>query len=124
MGRVRIPHLLLGAAAAVLLVASVVGFVGRDSDRQSETSPAAAGSVTIIDFAFDPSELTANVGETITWTNEDSTAHTVTSDGDGPLDSGDVNGGATYEATFDEPGSYPYVCTIHPTMQGTVEVTA
>lgn len=127
MTAVRVPQVLVAVAAAALLVVSIGGFVGRDTGDDAGGSRAggsqAAGAVSIVDFAFDPPELTTTVGDAVTWTNEDGATHTVTSDGDGPLDSGDLDQGATYDATFEQPGTYAYICTIHPTMQGTVEVT-
>lgn len=124
MHDLRAPRLALVAAAAALLVASLVGLLRDGTDRADVAGSSEPGTVTIIDFTFEPPELTAGVGDTVTWTNEDSVAHTVTSEGDGPLASGDLESGATYEATFDEPGTYDYLCTIHPTMRGTVEVTS
>ncbi|MEJ7561469.1 MAG: cupredoxin domain-containing protein [Ilumatobacteraceae bacterium] len=81
----------------------------------------AADEVTIADFAFDPAELEVAAGATVTWTNNDSATHTVESD-DETLMSDDLPSGATYEMTFDEPGTYEYVCGIHPNMAGTVIV--
>jgi plastocyanin len=88
-----------------------------------ETEPPAGTSaeVSIAGFAFDPASLSVTVGTQITWTNEDSTPHTVTFS-DGP-DSGSLDQGETFQHTFDTAGTYDYICTIHPTMQGSVEVT-
>lgn len=71
--------------------------------------------------------VTINVGDTIIWTNADTAAHTITSgspaDGpDGKFDSSLVMGGATFEVTFDESGSYDYFCMVHPWMKGNVQV--
>ena len=64
------------------------------------------------------------VGDEITWTNVDGTSHTVTSNDDsGVLDSGNVSGGGTFSATFDEAGEFTYFCEIHPQMEGTVTVS-
>ncbi|MDQ3938643.1 MAG: plastocyanin/azurin family copper-binding protein, partial [Chloroflexota bacterium] len=89
----------------------------------ADTPPPAGGAadVSIADFAFDPASLSVSVGTQITWTNEDSAAHTVTFS-DGP-DSGNLEQGETFQHAFDTAGTYDYVCTIHPTMQATVEVT-
>jgi len=88
----------------------------------ADTEPqGAADEVTIADFAFDPAELEVAAGATVTWTNNDSATHTVESD-DETLMSDDLPNGATYEMTFDEPGTYEYVCGIHPNMAGTVIV--
>lgn len=87
----------------------------------TEPPQGAADEVTIADFAFDPAEIEVAAGATITWTNEDSATHTVESD-DETLMSDDLDNGATYEMTFDEPGTYQYACGIHPNMEGTVIV--
>jgi plastocyanin len=85
--------------------------------------PVAGNAVTIQNFAFSPATLTVRVGTTVTWTNRDADAHTVTSQRSGPLRSAALDTGRSYSFTFTTPGSYPYLCTIHPFMTGTVEVT-
>jgi len=92
-----------------------------DTEPAGTEPQGAADEVTIADFAFDPAELEVTAGATVTWTNDDSATHTVESD-DGTLMSDDLPNGATYEMTFDEPGTYEYVCGIHPNMSGTVVV--
>jgi plastocyanin len=85
--------------------------------------PSASGTqVTITGFAFAPATVTVKVGSTVTWTNDDSASHTVTAD-DGSFDSGGFAKGATFSHTFTKPGTYPYHCTFHGSMQGTVTVT-
>ena len=72
------------------------------------------------DIQFVPKDVTVKAGTTITWTNSDQVPHTVTKEG-GPgadFDSGNVDPGATFEQTFDEPGKVDYVCTIHPGQAG------
>jgi len=74
-----------------------------------------------------PSQVTINAGETVTWSNDDTAAHTVTSgtpsDGpDGTFDSSLFMAGKTFEHTFDEAGIYDYFCMVHPWMIGTVQV--
>jgi len=97
-------------------------------DSSSDTTAADDGGgeasgteVTIADFAFDPGDLTVSVGDTVTWTNDDDTEHTVTSDDDA-FDSGDISGGDTFEQTFDEAGEFAYHCSIHSQMSGTITV--
>jgi plastocyanin len=80
--------------------------------------------VTIKNFAFGPASVTVKVGSTVTWTNGDHDAHTVTSqDSGGPLQSATINNGETYQHTFTKAGRYAYRCSIHPFMTGTVVVT-
>jgi amicyanin len=82
-------------------------------------------SVKISGFAFGPARITVKVGATVTWTNGDQDPHTVTSQGgDGPLKSGTLGNGDTFQYTFTKAGTYDYLCTIHPFMTGTVVVTA
>src|SRR3990167_1801104 len=76
---------------------------------------------------FSPATLTINVGDTVEWTNIDTAAHTVTSGSpaDGPsgvFDSSLIMGGASFENTFDEAGSYDYFCMVHPWMVGNIQV--
>jgi plastocyanin len=85
-------------------------------------SPAGGGSeVDIIDFAFQPADLTVAVGETVTWTNTGSATHTVMWQ-DGEPESDQLEGGVTYERTFHAAGSFPYACGIHSQMTGTITV--
>jgi plastocyanin len=86
--------------------------------------PVAGNAVTIMNFAFAPAALTVKAGTTVTWTNKDSDAHTVTSQGSGgPLGSAALATGQSYSYTFAKPGTYSYLCTIHPFMTATVTVT-
>ena len=76
-----------------------------------------------------PAEISVGVGETVTWNNVDTAAHTVTSgsavDGpDGVFDSSLFMAGTTFEHTFDAEGEYPYFCMVHPWMAGVVIVGA
>jgi len=76
---------------------------------------------------FIPSSLTINVGDTVSWSNDDTAAHTVTSGQpaagpDGNFDSSLLMVGKTFETTFDNSGSYDYFCMVHPWMVGNVQV--
>ena len=85
-------------------------------------SPVGAGCrVEIADFAFEPAVIEVAVGTTVTWSNRDSSPHTVTGD-DGGFDSGRLDPEQNFEHTFDRAGSYAYHCDFHPMMQGTVVV--
>ncbi|MER6919311.1 cupredoxin domain-containing protein [Streptomyces spiralis] len=90
----------------------------------SAPAPASGTAVVINNFTFSPAMLTVKAGTKVTWTNQDSEAHTVTSDGSGgPLNSKAMNTGDTFSYTFAKPGTYKYLCTIHPFMTATVTVT-
>jgi amicyanin len=86
-------------------------------------SPAPQGgtAVSISDFKFNPASLTVPVGTTVTWTNQDEEPHTVAAK-DGSFHSPGMDTHATYSYTFTTPGSYDYICSIHPFMTGTVVV--
>lgn len=88
-------------------------------------APAAGDTVvTIKGFAFSPAALVVKAGATVTWTNQDTDAHTVTSQGSGgPLTSAALSTGQSYSYRFTTPGTYAYLCTIHPFMTATVTVT-
>jgi plastocyanin len=77
-------------------------------------------SVAIEDFYFEPADAAIQPGDTIMWTNEGSSPHTVTSD-DGQFDSGVLNPGDTFSVTFTGgDGTLTYHCKIHPSMTGSV----
>lgn len=95
------------------------------SSSSTNQNSVATSSVAIQNFAFSPANITVKKGTTVTWTNKDSVAHTVTeTDGKTGPTSGDVNPGANYTFTFNTPGTYHYHCSIHPEMVGTVIVTS
>jgi plastocyanin len=73
-------------------------------------------------IAFEPAELTVAVGDTVTWTNNDSVPHDVTADSFSSGEPGGMSGGVTFEHTFGEAGTFDYVCTVHPGMEGSVVV--
>ena len=137
------------ALLAVALAAGTALVVARLSDTSGSDTPASGPATTnslssvgpsstvgpsspdgavlsIVTFAFDPDPLTVEAGGTVTVTNEDEARHTVTSgsreEPDGRFDLA-LDGSATGTFTVAEPGSYPFVCTIHAGMKGTVEVT-
>jgi plastocyanin len=98
--------------------------MGHDAAASTATTAAAAANAVVIDdFRFGPAVLTVAVGTKVTWTNDDSDPHTVTSAAEPkvikspPLDTGD-----SFAFTFDKPGTYRYFCSIHPHMQGTIVV--
>lgn len=75
----------------------------------------------IENFAFMPKTITIEKGTKLTWTNYDSSTHTVTADDDS-WDSGNIQEGETWSKTFNELGTFEYYCTIHPEMTGKVIV--
>ena len=77
--------------------------------------------ISMLNSQFEPQNIRVAAGETITWTNDDSVTHTATAD-NGEFDSGHLEPGNAFSHVFEEPGTYDYRCTIHPTMVGTITV--
>jgi plastocyanin len=120
------------AIAAVVTVA-IAGFA---LQRGFATDTASAGSgpdpaidtagatpVEIRDFAFDPGTVTVAAGTPIVWTNADQVPHSVRSES-GAFTEQTMEDGATAVVRLTEPGTYAYICGIHPAMTGTIEVTS
>lgn len=102
-----------------------------DSPVAGTAEPATAQSamvsdevtITIVDFAFDAETVTVAPGTTVTWVNEGPTIHNTVSKDD--LWSSEImEAGDTFSFTFENPGTYPYLCTLHPIMLGTIVVDA
>jgi len=83
---------------------------------------AVSQSVVIQNFAFQPQDVTINVGESVTWINRDPVGHTATSDAQGVFDTGVIAPGGNKTVSFAVAGTYAYHCSIHPTLKGTVTV--
>ena len=129
----------LALAAALLLVAAPLAACGDDDEpaadaptegtsAPAEDEPAGEAATTTVaigDFVFDPTPVEVAVGDSVVWENTHSQAHTATGNGDLDWNTGNVAPGDTSEpVTFDEPGTYTYICALHPFMEGTVEVSA
>jgi plastocyanin len=111
---------------------------GRGAEPDGGTTPEkpAGSGVEMRLIAFKPEKLEVPGGTTVTWKQADAGFHTVTSGTvaqgssgvtempDGRFDSGQLATDATFTFSFDDPGSYPYFCAVHPaTMRGEVTVT-
>jgi plastocyanin len=103
--------------AAAFLVAALAA----TTLLSSGTARAEEAMVKISDFQFAPARLTVKAGTTVTWRNNDDIPHTVTSTTRAfkskALDTDDA-----FAFAFTEPGSYAYVCSLHPYMTGTIVV--
>jgi plastocyanin len=115
----------LGLSLSLVFVVSC----GDDSTPSSPTMPTpngvsvsiVSGSSSLTTSAYNPNPITVQRGGSVTWINNDNTAHTSTSD-TGAWSSGTIAPGASFSATFQTSGSFAYRCTIHPNMIGTVTV--
>lgn len=90
------------------------------TDQPTEEPAGDAAAVDVFDFGYNPQTLEVSVGAQVTWTNTGAAPHTVTFDDE---DSGVIDSGATYQRTFEDAGTFDYLCTIHPAMTGTIEVS-
>ena len=96
--------------------------VSASATTADSPTPQGGTAVTISDFKFNPAQLTVPAGASVTWTNQDEEPHTVAAK-DGSFHSPGLDTHGSYSFTFTAPGSYDYVCSIHPFMTGTVVVT-
>ena len=116
---------------ALLVGTAACGNAGSGSSSDAAAPSASAGeqggAVTIKTFTFDPDPVRVKAGTTVTWTNQDQILHTVTSgargEADGTFDEKLDGPGSVAEHTFNTPGTYAYHCSIHPGMDGVVEIS-
>jgi plastocyanin len=109
-----------GDAPATVTEATVATPDTAMSDTASPEAAEMEAAVEIADFAFGPAEVTIAAGGTVTWTNTDNQPHTATSSGN--FDTGSIAAGSAVTVTFDEPGTFTYICSFHPFMTATVTV--
>jgi len=109
----------LGAAVMIAVVLLVAG-----SFNVAANAPqAATAEVKIDNFTFGPAALTVAVGTTVTWTNRDDIPHTVVSTDDPKTFKSKVlDTDEKFSYTFTKAGTFPYFCSIHPKMTGSVVV--
>ncbi|HEX2272325.1 MAG TPA: cupredoxin family copper-binding protein [Acidimicrobiales bacterium] len=109
--------------ALVVMIAAVLAACGTsDDDLRRTAAPAtgtAAATVVIDDMAFSPETVEIPAGDTVAWVWRDSATHDVAF-ADGAASPKQKSG--SWQRTFSQPGTYDYVCTLHPNMRGTVVV--
>ncbi|HVV77716.1 MAG TPA: cupredoxin family copper-binding protein [Mycobacteriales bacterium] len=112
--------------AAGLIVSVALTGCGSSSSGGSTPPPASTSNghtVTIQGFAFHPSTLTVKAGTKVTFVQQDTITHNVTGSGNAAfMHSPSLTKGQTYTVTFSKPGTYNYICTIHPYMKAKVIV--
>src|SRR5689334_8926351 len=120
----------LRTSAALFVAVLMAGCGSSSSNNSSMTnpSPSPTGTVTIVSgarslttTAYSPNPISVSVGTTITWVNNDSTAHTATSN-TGAFDTGTIAAGGQVSRQFNSAGAFPYHCTFHPGMVATINV--
>jgi plastocyanin len=133
---------LYSVAACLALGGALVAGCGSSSSSSSNSSsnstpaaapatstpaaaPAAGATVAVSmkNIQFAPKSVTAKVGQTVKWTNDDSVDHNVTATSGETFKSSTFGQGATYSHKLTKAGTISYVCTIHPGMAGTIIVT-
>jgi amicyanin len=109
---------------SIALAFSVLGivFLSGCTTQPSVQNNLQPNNVYISNFAFNPGELKVKAGDTVTWTNQDSTPHRIISDTGNELNSQILSQGGTYSHTFNQAGTFTYHCSIHTYMKGTVTV--
>ncbi len=105
---------LMNAIATAMILAASPAAIGAAQAQQ-------ASAVVIKNFDFAPMSLTVKAGTSVTWKNLDGEPHTVTSV-DGLFRSGAIDQNESFTFKFDKPGTYKYVCSIHPRMMAAVIV--
>jgi|SRR5829696_8288103 len=126
----------LALLLACLALSVVVAGCGGDDDESSNDGaqkteePAekdsggagGGGSVSMEGIKFNPASVTVKAGDTVTWTNNDTVGHDVTGDDFNSGGPGGLQNGDTFKHKFAKAGTFDYVCTVHPGMEGTVKV--
>ncbi|MHC1760108.1 MAG: cupredoxin family copper-binding protein [Negativicutes bacterium] len=106
---------------SVLLLGMIIAVIVGCGYAKAAPEAAAAEKNTVLiqDYMFQPAEITIRKGETVTWINQDSVRHTATGK---YFDSGLLSKGQSFAQTFNEAGTFDYICTPHPNMKGRVLV--
>ncbi|MGY2008735.1 cupredoxin domain-containing protein [Nocardia gipuzkoensis] len=92
------------------------------AQQTGERKPAAA-TVAVDDMKFSPAEVTIKVGDTVTWKFDDKVPHSVQGIGDKAMGiNSPIFDRGEWSYTFTTPGSYRYLCSLHPEMRGSVTV--
>jgi plastocyanin len=123
-----LPVVVLAVTALVSAACSSSGSATSTTTTSVSSSGGSSGSgsdaITIQNFAFSPARLTVAAGATVTVTNKDQVAHTLTAT-KGGFDTGEIAAGQSKSFTApNNPGTYPYICSIHQYMSGTLVVSS
>ena len=109
------------AVAAMLMLAAVTTTGTGAARAQTSAMAADANIIVMKDFDFTPMIMTVKAGTTVTWKNLDGEPHTVVSP-DGVFRSHALDQGDTFTFKFDKPGTYKYLCSIHPKLTAAIIV--
>ncbi len=105
------------------LLSSCLLLTACGSDDESAPAAVEGNRVGMKDLQFEPKDITVKAGEKITWVNEESVPHNVVNTQEGQQPKSELfNEGGTYAFTPTKAGKISYVCTIHPGMEGSLDV--
>lgn len=99
----------------LILACLLLGLLGMAEQRNRPAQ------VSIQNLSYSPATVTIEAGQSVTWTNDSDSDHTVDAQ-DGSFSSGKIRSGGSYTQVFRQPGTYAYGCKYHPRMKGRVVV--
>ena len=114
-------------ASATTILACAAALAGCGSSESDDSGSSSGGdgggtTITMASNAFDPETVTAKVGDTVSFKNDDGYDHNVRStSGDSKIDIDDFDSGSK-TATLDKAGTVDFECTLHDGMEGSIEV--
>jgi plastocyanin len=108
-----------GLAVPLMIVVALMSTGSGAVEANAQQAPAKNVEIKIDNFSFAPGTFTVAVGTTVTWINHDDIPHTVVST-DGVFKSKVMDTDEKFSYTFTKAGSYPYFCSVHPKMTGTI----
>jgi len=111
--------IVLAIIAVLIIIVGIVYYYGEYNYGASTPGLLGPNQVLIKGFAFNPAVLNVKVGDTVTWTNNDSVAHTISGN---DFKSNNLASGQSYSFTFTSAGTFDYICSIHPYMKGAIVV--
>lgn len=115
----------IGVILLLVVGGGLFFFMNKNTSQQpvqTGTQQSASKNVVIIQgMVFSPPLLTVKVGESVTWTNQDSVGHSATAN-DNSFDTGILSNGQSNTVTFSKAGTFTYHCKVHPSMTGTIIV--
>ena len=126
--QIRNPNRIFAGQPLTFSTISGAGPYQTPPDRQPDQPdvPQSQAQVIMQNISFQPRQIRVQPGTTVTWTNQDGAAHTVTAgtrdNPSGLFNSGNIGAGGSFSFTFEVPGTYNYFCSIHAGMDGVVVV--
>lgn len=116
-----LPALVMGSFYAMSLASAPTMAASPAKAAAAGDKSAAGPTISIHEFMFSPTSITVTAGTTVHWKNMDPEPHTIRSV-EGTFKSDALDQDDSFQFTFDKPGTYRYVCSIHPQMLGTIVV--